>query len=66
MVYGKDDLLWLEGDTKDAAIPDKDTDIKSHRYGSNKSHGLERDANGNTVAQPPKSRKSSTRYTVFN
>ncbi|KAJ7869008.1 hypothetical protein B0H13DRAFT_2280860 [Mycena leptocephala] len=50
--------LWLEGDAEDAAVPDKDTDIKSHHYGSNKSHGLERNANGNTVAQLPKSRKT--------
>ncbi|KAJ7918041.1 hypothetical protein B0H13DRAFT_2321824 [Mycena leptocephala] len=50
--------LWLEGDTEDAAVPDKDMDIKSHHYGSNKSHGLERNANGNAVAQPPKSRKN--------
>ncbi|KAJ7848305.1 hypothetical protein B0H13DRAFT_1906835 [Mycena leptocephala] len=52
MVYGEDDLLWLEGDAKDVAIPEKDTDIKPHHYGSTKSHGLERDAN---IAQPPKS-----------
>ncbi|KAJ6588424.1 hypothetical protein B0H19DRAFT_1248086 [Mycena capillaripes] len=36
------------GDTfaKDIVL-NKDTDIKSHHYGSGKSHGLERDANGN-------------------
>ncbi|KAF8870895.1 transportin-PC [Infundibulicybe gibba] len=45
MVYGEDDLLWLEGDAEDAAIPDKETDIKPRHYGG-KSHGLERDANG--------------------
>jgi transportin-1 len=45
MVYGEDDLLWLEGDTEDAAVPDKETDIKPRHYGG-KSHGLERDANG--------------------
>ncbi|KAJ7074935.1 hypothetical protein B0H15DRAFT_956976 [Mycena belliarum] len=28
VVYGEDDLLWLEGDTEDAAVPDKDADIK--------------------------------------
>ncbi|KAJ7743623.1 armadillo-type protein [Mycena metata] len=28
MIYGEDDLLWLERDTEDAAVPDKDTDIK--------------------------------------
>ncbi|KAJ7658544.1 armadillo-type protein [Mycena rosella] len=52
MIYGEDDLLWLEGDAEDAAVPDKDTDIKPRHYGGGKSHGLERDANGNA----PKSR----------
>jgi transportin-1 len=46
MVYGEDDLLWLEGDAEDAAIPDKDTDIKPRHYGG-RSHGLERDASSN-------------------
>ncbi|KAG9221291.1 hypothetical protein CCMSSC00406_0010389 [Pleurotus cornucopiae] len=45
MVYGDDDLLWLEGDAEDAAVPDKDTDIKPRHYGG-KSHGLEREGNG--------------------
>ncbi|KII95563.1 hypothetical protein PLICRDRAFT_220764 [Plicaturopsis crispa FD-325 SS-3] len=44
MVYGEDDLLWLEGDAEDAAVPDKETDIKPRHY-SGKSHGLEHDAN---------------------
>ncbi|KAJ6511491.1 armadillo-type protein [Mycena vitilis] len=39
-------LLWLDGDAEDAAVPDKDTDIKPRHYGSSKSHGLKRDANG--------------------
>lgn len=42
MVYGEDDLLWLEGDLEDAAVPDKEQDIKPRHYTS-KSHGLERD-----------------------
>ncbi|KAJ7503141.1 armadillo-type protein [Mycena galericulata] len=46
MVYGEDDLLWLEGDAEDAAVPDKDTDIKPRHYGSGKTHGLERDDSG--------------------
>ncbi|EDR00554.1 uncharacterized protein LACBIDRAFT_240538 [Laccaria bicolor S238N-H82] len=46
MIYGEDDLLWLEGDAEDAAVPDKETDIKPRHYGGGKSHGLERDANG--------------------
>ncbi|KAF7979025.1 hypothetical protein HWV62_44005 [Athelia sp. TMB] len=44
MCYGEDDLLWLEGDAEDAAVPDKDTDIKPRHYGGGKSHGFERDA----------------------
>ncbi len=27
MVYGEDDLLWLDGDADDSAVPDKDSDI---------------------------------------
>lgn len=42
MIYGEDDLLWLDSDADDAAIPDKDTDIKPRHYGQ-KSHGFERD-----------------------
>ncbi|KAI0067569.1 ARM repeat-containing protein [Artomyces pyxidatus] len=42
MVYSEDDLLWLDGDDEeDAAVPDKDTDIKPRHYGG-KSHGYER------------------------
>ncbi|TFK50859.1 ARM repeat-containing protein [Heliocybe sulcata] len=42
MVYGEDDLLWLEGDAEDAEVPDKETDIKPRHYGG-KSHGYERE-----------------------
>ncbi|KAI0827995.1 ARM repeat-containing protein [Trametes gibbosa] len=45
MVYSEDDLLWLQGDEEDAAVPDKDTDIKPRHYGG-KSHGFEREGNG--------------------
>ena len=45
MVYSEDDLLWLQGDEEDAAVPDKETDIKPRHYGG-KSHGLEHEANG--------------------
>ncbi|KAF9243191.1 armadillo-type protein [Melanogaster broomeanus] len=47
MIYGEDDLLWLEGDTEDTNVPDKETDIKPRHYGA-KSHGLEREANDNS------------------
>ncbi|KAG1824353.1 armadillo-type protein [Suillus subaureus] len=48
MIYGEDDLLWLDGDTEDTNVPDKDTDIKPRHYGG-KTHGLDREqteANG--------------------
>ncbi|KAJ6451941.1 armadillo-type protein [Mycena sanguinolenta] len=51
MIYGEDDLLWLEGDAEDAAVPDRYTDIKPRHYGGGKSHGLERDPNGNPAPQ---------------
>ncbi|KAK1223941.1 hypothetical protein PQX77_013180 [Marasmius sp. AFHP31] len=44
MVYGEDDLLWLEGDAEDSAVPDKEEDIKPRFYGG-KAHGLDRDPN---------------------
>ncbi|KAK0447503.1 armadillo-type protein [Armillaria borealis] len=50
MIYSKDELLWLDRDAEDEAVPDKlETDIKRRHFGS-KSHGLEWDANG----EPPK------------
>lgn len=55
MVYGEDDLLWLEGDAEDAAVPDKETDIKPRHYGG-KAHGLEREAAPDPNAQQPKPR----------
>lgn len=54
MVYGEDDLLWLEGDLEDAHIPDKETDIKPRHY-SSKAHGLEHDAsNGDDGGNKPR------------
>lgn len=50
MVYSEDDLLWLQGDDEDAAVPDKETDIKPRHYGG-KSHGFEREANGDGESQ---------------
>jgi len=40
MVYSEDDLLWLDGEADDAAVPDKETDIKPRHYGG-KAHGLD-------------------------
>ncbi|EKM53367.1 uncharacterized protein PHACADRAFT_259689 [Phanerochaete carnosa HHB-10118-sp] len=51
MIYGEDDLLWLDADVEDAAIPDKDTDIKPRHY-SGKAHGFEHDGNGDALPQP--------------
>ncbi|KAH8103257.1 ARM repeat-containing protein [Cristinia sonorae] len=53
MVYGEDDLLWLEGDLEDANVPDKETDIKPRHY-SGKTHGLEHDTNGDDSANKPR------------
>ncbi|TFK65620.1 transportin-PC [Pluteus cervinus] len=58
MVYGEDDLLWLDSDAEDAAVPDKETDIKPRHYGG-KSHGLDHEAtNGEPAAEgdPSKTR----------
>ena len=56
MVYGDDDFLWLEGDADDAAVPDKETDIKPRHYGG-KNHGFEREgAEGDIAGEPPKQR----------
>lgn len=49
MVYGEDDLLWLEGDADDSLVPDKDSDIKPRHYGA-KAHGMERDPDGEQAA----------------
>lgn len=53
MIYGEDDLLWLDADADDAAVPDKESDIKPRHYGG-KSHGYERDANGDDGSGKPK------------
>lgn len=53
MVYGEDDLLWLEGDAEDAAVPDKETDIKPRHYGA-KAHGLERENTDPNQQQKPR------------
>ncbi|THU89773.1 ARM repeat-containing protein [Dendrothele bispora CBS 962.96] len=57
MIYGEDDLLWLEGDVEDAAVPDKETDIKPRHY-HQKSHGLQHDQNGE-LTEAPKNRIGS-------
>lgn len=54
MVYGEDDLLWLEGDLEDASVPDKETDIKPRHYGGGKGHGLEHDSNGDDAGGKPR------------
>ncbi|TFY79591.1 hypothetical protein EWM64_g4421 [Hericium alpestre] len=55
MVYGEDDLLWLEADVEeDTSVPDKETDIKPRHYGG-KSHGYTREeTNG---SEPSTSKK---------
>ncbi|KAF5357352.1 hypothetical protein D9758_005925 [Tetrapyrgos nigripes] len=54
MIYGEDDLLWLEGDADDSAVPDKETDIKPRHYGQ-KSHGYDHEQNGE-LTEAPKNR----------
>jgi transportin-1 len=51
MMYGEDDLLWLEPDAEEdnAAVPDNLQDIKPRHYGG-KSHGLERDPDPTTTS----------------
>ncbi|KAG2015342.1 karyopherin Kap95 [Coprinopsis cinerea AmutBmut pab1-1] len=51
MVYGEDDLLWLEGDVDDSHVPDKESDIKPRHYGG-KAHTFERDPNGDPNEAP--------------
>ncbi|PCH36569.1 ARM repeat-containing protein [Wolfiporia cocos MD-104 SS10] len=51
MVYGEDDLLWLDADAEDASVPDKETDIKPRHYGG-KSHGFEHESNGADASKP--------------
>jgi transportin-1 len=53
MVYGEDDLLWLEADAEDAEVPDKETDIKPRHYGG-KSHGFEREETNGDGSSAPK------------
>lgn len=56
MVYGEDDLVWLEADAEDTNVPDKVTDIKPRHYGS-KAHGLDRD--------PPVNGEEATRRGAY-
>jgi transportin-1 len=54
MIYSDDDLLWLEGDEEDdAAVPDKESDIKPRHYGG-KSHGFEREDDTQPPSDAPK------------
>ncbi|KAI0001044.1 transportin-PC [Russula vinacea] len=49
-----DDLLWLEGDEEDdAAVPDKESDIKPRHYGG-KSHGFDREEDAPATSDAPK------------
>jgi transportin-1 len=41
MIYSEDDLLWLDGDDEDAAVPDKQEDIRPRHYGGGKTHGVD-------------------------
>ncbi|KAG8883613.1 hypothetical protein FRB97_006307 [Tulasnella sp. 331] len=41
MIYGEEDLVWLDGADDDAEEKDRETDIKPRHYGGGKAHGLE-------------------------
>lgn len=41
MIYGEEDLMWLDGLEDDASEADKESDIKPRHYGGGKGHGLE-------------------------
>lgn len=41
MVYGEEDLAWLDGVDDDADQADKESDIKPRHYGGGKGHGFE-------------------------
>lgn len=51
MVYGEDDLIWLDADAEDAAVPDKETDIKPRHYGGKSRGGFEHETNGDGSAK---------------
>jgi len=58
MIYGEDDLLWLEADAAEdnASVPDKESEIKPRHYGG-KTHGFEREGGpGEDGSEGPKSK----------
>lgn len=55
MIYGEDDLLWLDGDAEDANVPDKESDIKPRFYGS-RAHGFDHDQTSSTDPSSSKPR----------
>jgi transportin-1 len=55
MVYTEEDLIWLEGDEEDAAVPDRPEDIKPKFYGGT-GHGFEHE-NVEGAGGPKKSRE---------
>jgi transportin-1 len=52
MVYGEEDLVWLDGLEDDADVADKETDIKPRHYSSGKGHGYENAAPTEPGAKP--------------
>jgi transportin-1 len=54
MAYSEDDLLWMEGDTEDAAVPDKETDIRPRHYSGAKGHEYDRDSEAEASEQSGK------------
>lgn len=60
MVYSEYDLLWLDSDEQDEAVPDKEQDIKPKTY-SSKTHAQTsiEDPSSSTQAQAHKSREAA-------
>ncbi|EJD41686.1 ARM repeat-containing protein [Auricularia subglabra TFB-10046 SS5] len=51
MIFSEDELIWLDADKEDSAVPDRDQDIKPRHY-SGKSHGLERAEDADKQERP--------------
>lgn len=58
MVYSEIDLLYLDNDEDDEAVPDKETDIKPHLY-SGKAHGVGESNEASAAAKGGQSREAA-------
>ncbi|KAG8903271.1 hypothetical protein FRB99_003538 [Tulasnella sp. 403] len=60
MVYGEEDLLWLDGLEDDAGEADKESDIKPRHYGGGRGHGLESAPPGDSQGANKQSKYGTT------